>query len=114
MNFKSYGTLHYHKSGWISLTCCKELARYYRASLKKKHLFLPRYGSHITVCSGRWEEPADKSSWGKYEGKEVEFTYSNKIYHDGGFYWLRVQSEFLWKIRNFSYQTLIERQFKHH
>ena len=99
--YKSSGILQYSDSGWATLACCEELARYYRSTLKKPPQILqkPKYGSHITVASAKWERSTNKHVWGKYAGQEIEFEYYNHIHHDGGFYWLRVECEFLTNLR---------------
>ena len=99
--FYSFGKVTYREGGWVSLRCCSDLARYYRAQIKEKpQLFqLPMHGSHITICNGRFEKP-DLSQWGKYEGKWIKFSYTNDMVEDNRFWFIKVSCPFILQLRN--------------
>lgn len=99
--FHSYGRLLYREGGWVSLRCCADLARYYRAQIKEKPQLvqLPMHGSHITVCNGRFEKP-DRTCWGKHQGKWIKFFYTNDIVEDHRFWYLKVRCPFILKVRD--------------
>lgn len=98
--YKSYGKLYYRKGSWVTLFCCNDLMRYYQKQIKEKPQLLqyPKFGSHITVCNGKWENPTD--NWKAYHKKKVWFTYTNQIIEDSRFYYLQVESSFLLKVRD--------------
>jgi hypothetical protein len=55
------------------------------------------YPPHISVV--RKEVPPRMDLWGKYEGDEVEFAYSNYIYEGTVYWWLNAFSTRLEEIR---------------
>ncbi len=71
---------------------------YYR-SLVPPYIGLNKqaYPPHISVV--RKETPPNLDLWGKYEGQEVRFAYSNVIHHGKVYYWLNAFSERLEEIR---------------
>jgi hypothetical protein len=95
---KSSGILRYSRS-WLVVDCCDDLAKYYRRYIKQKCLVAPPYGSHITVVAGTYEKNIARESWGKYEGVEIEFTYSHDVKYGDGWYCLEIKSDFLSSIR---------------
>lgn len=99
--FHSFGRLEYREGGWVTLRCCNDLARYYRALIKEKPqlMQLPMHGSHITVCNGRFEKP-DRKAWGKCNGKWIKFYYTNIVKEDHRFWWLPVECKFLMRLRD--------------
>lgn len=99
--YKSYGKVAYRENGWITLYCCRDLARYYQAQIKEKPQLIqfPMHGSHITICNGRWETVKNQEFWGKYQGKKVFFTYSNEIIKDHRFWFLKIRCGFIHKMR---------------
>jgi hypothetical protein len=54
---------------------------------------------HVTVV--RNEEPPDdkKDLWGKYEGEILEIRYSPEVHTNGLFYWLSVDCDRLYLLR---------------
>lgn len=98
--FKSKGYLIYYPSWWIVLRCCDDLASYYRSLIfNKEYLAPPPFKSHITVVNGGVETPPNVSLWGKREGKEIEFEYTNEIDSAYGYYWVPVKCEALLDLR---------------
>lgn len=95
--FTSYGNLHYEGLKLI-VVVDPEIVRYYRHFIPKwqvpcSQLYLP----HISVV--RKEFPPCIGYWGKHEGEEVEFQYSNIIYNGKVYWWLNVYSFRLEEIR---------------
>jgi hypothetical protein len=90
--FTSVGKLMYdpHKSGiriikpsdhWIILKTGEGIVEYYKWWLHKLYQLKFEktiWGSHISVNRG--VRPPNKNLWGKYEGEQIEFTYTNRIY----------------------------------
>jgi len=109
--FTSTGILHYDPGKglkhfdphWALLLCDNEIARYYAWQLKKHGIETHSndkglWKTHISVLKG--DEPPDFTSWGKYEGFEVEFHYSHIIRFDNGKHaWVDIFSEDLSAIR---------------
>jgi hypothetical protein len=77
---------------WAILECDNEILRYYKWLLLKEGIEIQKgslWGAHITWIRG--EEPHNKSFWGKYDGIEIEFRYSNFLRYDNGRHvWLDV------------------------
>ncbi len=97
--YTSFGFLEYSNSGWIVLKCCEDLAKYYRRSLRKKCLSSPPFGSHLTVSNGNFEYAVNSTAWKKYENEPIEFSYSNEIQYQDGYYWLTIECNRLHDIR---------------
>ncbi len=90
--FKSIGKIFYdpHKSGkrvikpsdwWIILKTGEGIVEYYKHWIKKHYdvkFENTNWGSHISVNRG--VVPPKKELWGKYQGAQIEFTYTNRIY----------------------------------
>lgn len=74
------------------------IVEYYRA-LVPKYVGLngTRYPAHISVV--RRETPKNPEFWGKYEGEEVKFAYSNAVHNGKIYFWLNAFSERLEEIR---------------
>lgn len=100
--FGSTGCLRYSltNSGGYSLKVMvdQQIADYY-FSLIPKCIYRNRqmYPAHISTV--RNEVPPYLNVWGKHEGKEVEFFYSNEIEHGTVYWWLNVFSKQLEEIR---------------
>jgi hypothetical protein len=97
--FSSIGKITYDpKKGkffepwWAILECDNEILKYYKWLLLKEGIAIQKgslWGAHITWIRG--EEAPNKSFWGKYEGIEIEFRYSNFLRYDNGRHvWLDV------------------------
>lgn len=56
-----------------------------------------RWAPHITVIRG--DAVCDHALWRAHEGQQVEFFYSNFVYNDEKFFWLRVISQRLCDVR---------------
>lgn len=70
---------------------------YFRLIPLYKNVNRQMYAPHISVV--RHETPVNLEHWGKYEGQEIEFTYSNRIHHGKVYYWLNAFSKRLEEIR---------------
>jgi len=122
MRHKSIGTLRYGRSSyWLVVDVDPQLVAYYRRLLPQRveysltigkvrydpvcldaegHWVIinpQRYDAHISVV--RNEVPTDLSSWGKYDGQDVEFEYEHEVRHDDKYWWLDVYCERLEAIR---------------
>lgn len=68
-----------------------ELREYYNWFIEKRtgiKLMKPAWGAHISIVRG--EEPINIDLWGKYQGKELEFSYGEFIKTNGSHWWLRI------------------------
>jgi len=100
--FKSSGVLKYSNQpgyGWkLIVEVDPGIASYARALVPcSVDLKLTRYAPHISVV--RKEVPVKQELWGLHECEEVPFEYSNFVYDDETYYWLRVFSPRLEEIR---------------
>ncbi len=88
---------------WLILTCCPDLARYYRMiyntwnRTKDLKLMKPAWDAHVSVVRG--EIPEYKDLWRSWDGKEMEFSYDPELSGNGEYYWLDVECEELLDIR---------------
>jgi hypothetical protein len=99
--FKSQGILrysNYNEEFKLILEVDQGIVLFYR-SLIPKYISInkQKYDPHISVV--RKEIPINKNFWGLYEGKEIEFEYSNQIYHGKVYWWLNAFSKELENIR---------------
>lgn len=70
---------------WGIVKCDPEIIKYYRWFLLRRGIEIQKgslWGAHITWNRG--EKPPHKSFWGKHEGAEVEFRYTNQLRWDNG------------------------------
>ena len=70
---------------WSILQCDEEIINYYRWFLLRWGIAInkgSRWGPHVTWNRG--EIPPNLSVWGKYEGLEITFRYSNYLRWDNG------------------------------
>ena len=87
---------------WVIVECPKDIIEYYHHWLEKEEkvkLNKPLFGSHISVVRGEEPHKDYLKNWNKRHKKEVEFEYSHEIESEGLYYWLRVYSEDLKKLR---------------
>lgn len=100
--YHSYGKIVYREGGWVTMYCCRDLARYYQKQIKEKPQLIqyPMHGSHVTICNGRWEKVPNMDVWGKYQNKRIRFTYSNDIVEDHRFWFLTVRCKFIDQMRD--------------
>jgi hypothetical protein len=75
------------------------IALYYR-KLMPQYLDLQpqKYPAHITVVRLHKEIP-NLENWNKYAGEKILFSYENKIYFDGTYYYLNAYSDRIGEIR---------------
>lgn len=100
--FQSTGKLRYshvHDDGvWLVLDVDEQIALYYRSFMPKSYVYsVPRYPPHVSVV--RRELPSNMDKWGKYDGHDVKFLYSEYIYIGKLYCWLDVFSPILENIR---------------
>lgn len=75
-----------------------EIVRFYRSLIPKSiRTNKQMYDPHISVI--RKERDFKRELWGKYEGQEVVFQYSNIVRWGTVYYWLDAYSETLRQIR---------------
>lgn len=94
------GPLHYHhdKGYKLVVEVDRGLSDYYRSLIPKWNEVAPQmYPPHISVV--RKETPKNLDVWGKYEGKIVEFAYTNHVYEGTVYWWLNAFSKELEDIR---------------
>jgi len=90
--FESVGVLRYsikEDYGYrLVVEIDPEIVNYYRALIPpwKGKPARQMYAPHISVV--RNEVPINLDAWGKYEGEQVPFLYSNHIYHGTVYWWL--------------------------
>ena len=95
---------------WAVVPVDKEITRYFRWWVQRQfHVTLapPSWDAHTSIIRGE-RPPNDKMHlWKKYDGKRIEFKYSNVIRQSGdttarpGTYWfVEVDCPFLTEIRN--------------
>lgn len=93
----SVGPLRYTNEPKLNVEVDPEIVRLARALLPKAvRLNRGRYAPHITVIRN---EAVKSDLWGAYEGVFVEFEYEPFVYSTDTYYWLRVFSSALTKIR---------------
>ena len=95
--YQSQGTLRYIDNKLI-VEVDQGISDFYRALIPKwirtnKQL----YPAHISVV--RKEIPPNMKVWGKYEGNEIPFSYSNVIHNGEIYFWLNAWSNQLEQIR---------------
>jgi hypothetical protein len=88
---------------WLIVTCCPDLARYYREMLNRFYrgrfrVMRPAWESHISVVRG--EEPPNPSTWNARAGEVISFQYSSEVESNGEYFWLSVQCPELHQIRS--------------
>lgn len=101
--FSGIGTLRYaggNTNKWLVLDVDQGISDFYRAMVPKSQFIRPQmYPAHITVVRLGREEIEDYEFWGKYDGEQVPFTYSNEIKQAGPYYFLDAWSPRLEEIR---------------
>jgi hypothetical protein len=104
MNFgmhKSKGKLHYdYGNAGLKLIVDVDpgITSFYRSLIPKYITLNPqRHNPHISVV--RHEHSINMEYWGKYEGEQVEFEYSNYIHNGTVYWWLNAFSARLEAIR---------------
>lgn len=95
----AHGTFRYRIAGhtsppqyWLVIDVDQEITRYARSLLKSgtwntHPIQLPKYAAHISVIK-RVSDPSklNLKHWGRYNGEQVEFTYTNYINNHGKYY----------------------------
>jgi hypothetical protein len=101
--YKSVGVLKYTDVSTAGIKLIVEvdpgIVDYYRALIPPWYPKLNRqmYAPHISVV--RRETPPNMDVWGKYEGENVEFFYSNVVHSGTVYWWLNVFCKRLEEIR---------------
>ena len=100
--FKSNGVLKYEDASQYKYKLILEVDRgiyfFYRSLIPKWIQTSPqKYAPHISIV--RKEQPTNLEHWGKYEGEQIEFEYSNEIHHGQYYWWLNAFSCRLEEIR---------------
>ena len=92
--FRSKAKLAYYPSWWLIAYADDELCKYYRSLINREHRSIklnpPRHGAHITIIAGKYEEPANKEPWGRYQDEVIEFQYEPEVKTNGEYFWLTV------------------------
>lgn len=95
--FTSVGFLHYEENKAI-VEVDQGIVDFYRFLIPKYYYAKPqKYKAHISVV--RKETPPNMQCWGKYEGEQIEFHYSNIIHYDNVYFWLNAFCKRLEEIR---------------
>jgi len=99
---KSDGTLRYSHAGDAGFKLVLEvdpgIASFCRAMMPKYITLNPqRYAPHISVV--RHEHSVNMEHWGKYEGQQVEFEYTNYVHNGRVYWWINAFSTRLEEIR---------------
>jgi hypothetical protein len=98
MWYSSVGVLRYGPGRRLVVEVDQGIADFYRALIPKWMPTQPqRYGAHVSVV--RKETPLQTEHWGRYDGHETVFEYSNQIEQNEVFFWLPVQCRRLMDIR---------------
>lgn len=75
----------------------EEIINYYKSFIPKYYEIRPqKYNAHISVIR---KEKLNMDNWGKREGQEIKFYYTNIIYCNKFYYWLNCFSKELENIR---------------
>lgn len=96
----SKGRLVYGPSYRLVALVDKELVRYYLALIPKcKNVWPQAYPPHITIVRNRYETPTNLGEWGKYKDYILQFSYIPRVYWEGPYFYLRVYSDTIGRIR---------------
>lgn len=106
--FKAKGKLIYDpksdasefKFWWAKLDVPSSIIQYYQYWVKRElgiKLNTPIWKAHVTVARG--EQPKKAFNWKKYQGQQIEFTYSPDLRMSETYVWIPVQSPQLEAIR---------------
>jgi len=87
------------KKPWMILECPRSIMNYMlHLSIKHGlHLTEPLAGLHISMVRG--ERVVDKRRWKALLGKQIEFRYAHRPRTNGKHWWLPIESEELYDIR---------------
>ena len=99
--FKSTGTIKVFDSGWVYISVCPELTRYYLSRFNRNHVFTdiqlmtPKEGGHITIVRTKNCKCPDVVKnfeyLSKIKDKIIEFEYFNIVTGNGKHFWLDVE-----------------------
>lgn len=101
--YKTSGWLHYSSSGWLVVHLDLELQRYYHYILQKElncKLNRPKFGCHITVVAGKYEQVQTHPAWNKHHQTQIWLEYYSPPKELDGTFWLECKNEPLTSIRN--------------
>jgi hypothetical protein len=100
MFIASQGRMTYGPDIRAAVLIDNEIANFYRSLIPPYLENWPQfYKAHITVVRFGKESPADMAAWGKWEGRLIEFEYSNQIIEGDLYFVLPVQSKAIGDIR---------------
>lgn len=98
------------KDWWAIVEIDREITRYYRWWVQRRfHVELkqPSWDAHISIIRGEKPHPDKMNLWKKYNGKRIEFKYSNYIRQSGdtkpgpnSFWFVEVDCPFLTEMRD--------------
>lgn len=97
-----------YKGKWVIAECSNTIPFYYSCVLKNligREVSTPKFGSHVSLVAGKYENKTQHPLWGKYQDKEVIFKYNSKILTDnewfylGEYFWLEVECFLFGEIR---------------
>lgn len=99
MAYDSTGTLRYEKDKAVVLVDF-DIANLYRSLIPKYYnVQAQKYRPHVTVVRSRIDIVKNRDLWKKYEGKKINFSYSNVVNFDGTYFYLDAQSDQIGDIR---------------
>jgi len=90
------------KDWWAIVKVNREITRYYRYWVKKeKHIDLcqPSWDAHISIIRSEMPMAGKMHLWKKYEGRKVDFKYSNNVQQNGNFWFVEIDCPMLIDIR---------------
>jgi len=104
-----------YEDWWIMAKTSNGLASFYRSLVAKRfgvRLIEPSFNSHISIITG--EKPLlNEDQWKKFHGEKITFKYSNEIFTNGYFFWIRVQSPEMIELREYYGLPPIGKYFLH-
>lgn len=104
------GRMKSNRPGWCVLNMDREITRYYREVAKKRfhiELIPPSWDAHVSIFRGE-SHLVKHPDWKKYDGMDLEVTYSPFIKQTGDttddhshrFFFIDVQSPFIKEMRD--------------
>ena len=100
--YPARGRLRYSDNWWLVVDSSDSIINYYKFWVEKfiwKKISTPLHRCHITVISGKHQQPVYKQFWRKYHGEYIDFEYCSVVKTDGNYFWLDVECPDLVYIR---------------